>query len=187
MQTLKKLFWTVLPFIAACSGVDVQTDYDAAADFSRYKTYYWAKTPTTRNPIMAGRIVADIDGQLYAKGWRKAPEGQADAAVAAHVTTRENERIDTVYNNMGPGGWYGYGWYGPWVGGGMSTTLVTHYTIGTLIVDIFDAKSKKGIWHGTAEGTVTADNLDNQKKLNEAIQKMFQAFPPSGVSGAPMR
>ncbi len=188
MQIIKRLFWMALPFIAACSGVEVHTDYDAAADFSRYKTYYWAKKPATpRNPIMADRIVAEIDGQLYAKGWRKAPEGQADAALASHVTSQERERVDTVYNNTGPGGWYGWSGYGAWAGAGMATSTVTYYTVGTLIVDIFDAKSKKGIWHGTAEGTVTSDYPEMTKKVNEAIQKMFLAFPPFRAAGNPPR
>ena len=187
MQTIRKMFWAVLPFIAACSGVDVHTDYDPAVDFSRYKTYQWAKTPTTVNPLNAGRIVAELDDQLYARGWRKVADGQGDASIAAHVTTREQERIDTMYNNMGPG-WYGPGYGGAgWAGAGMSTSTVTYFTIGTLIVDIFDTKSRKAIWHGTAEGTVTNDPLENQKKIAEAIGEMFKKFPASGSVGNPPR
>jgi hypothetical protein len=182
MRTVRKLFWAALPLAAACSSVAVHTDYNATADFSRYKTYYWAKTPTTRNPIMADRIVAKIDGELYAKGWRKAAEGQADAAVAAHVTASEKERLDTMYNTMGPGGWYGSGGYG-WVGAASASYTVVHYTVGTLIVDIFDAQSKKAIWHATAESTVTNDAPEVQQKIDEATQKMFKDFPPLRAAG----
>jgi hypothetical protein len=192
MRTVRSLFWATLPFIAACAGVEVHTDYDSAADFTRYKTYYWAKTPTTpQNPLMAERIVSEIDGQLYAKGWRKAAEGAADAAVAAHVTTREKEQIDTMYNSMGPG-WYGRGMYGGMYGGlgggaTMATSTVNYYTIGTLFVDIFDAKTKKAIWHGTAEETVGSDSQDNAKKVSEAALQMFKNFPPPGAAGQPPR
>jgi hypothetical protein len=188
MRTFRTLFWAALPFVAACSGVDVHTDYDSAADFSRYKTYYWAKTPATpQNPLMAERIVSEIDGQLYAKGWRKAVEGQADTALAAHVTTREKEQIDTMYSGMGPG-WYGgrgmYGGFG--AGTGLATSTVNYYTVGTLFVDIFDAKSKKAVWHGTAEETVSSDSQDNAKKVSEAALQMFKNFPP-GAAGQPPR
>ena len=189
MRTVRKLMWAVLPFVAACSNIEVHTDYDGAADFSRYKTYYWAKTPTTNNPLMAGRLVAEIDNQLYAKGWKKVVEEQADAAIAAHVTAREQERIDTMYNNMGPG-WYGpaggYGGMG-WAGTGMSTSTVTYYTVGTLIVDVLDAKTHKAIWHGTAEGTVDDDAQAMQKKGSEAVQKLFQGFPPFQATSNPPR
>jgi len=188
MRAIRSLFWAALPFVAACSGVDVHSDYDAAADFSRYKTYYWAKTPTTpQNPLMAERIVDEIDGQLNLKGWRKVAEGQADAAIAAHVTTREKEQIDTMYSGMGPGWGYGYGYggYGPggmggFGGTGMATSTVNYYTIGSLIVDIFDAKSKKAIWHATGEGTVTTDSQENAKKVSAAAGQMFKNFPPPG-------
>jgi hypothetical protein len=175
---MRILAWAALPLLAACSGVDVHTDYDVGADFSRYKTYYWAQTPPAlRNPLMADRIVAEIDGQLNLKGWRKVPQEQADTAVAAHVTAREKEQIDTMYSGMGPG-WYGRG-MGGWAGSGMATTTVNYYTVGTLLVDIFDAKSKKAVWHGTAEGTVSSDAQENAKKVSEAAVQMFKDFPPS--------
>ena len=179
MRAVKIFCWAVLPFIAACSTVEVHTDYDAAVDFSHYKTYFWAKTPTTRNPLMADRIVAEIDGQLFAKGWRKVAEPQADAAIAAHVTTKEQEQINTMYNNVGPGGWYGPGFAGGWAGAGVSTSTVSYFTIGTLLVDILDAKTKKGLWHATAEGTVSDDPQKNQKSVADGVAKMFQNFPPS--------
>lgn len=186
MQNRLKLLWATLPLLAACSGVQVHTDFDPAAHFSRYKTYYWAKTPTTpNNPLMANRIVDQIDGQLAAKGWQKTAEGQADVALASHVTTREQEQVDTMYNNMGPG-WYGpgmAGWGGNFAYGGMgvATTTVSTHTIGTLFLDMLDAKNHKAVWHGTAEGTVTNDASDNEKKVSEALAKMFKNFPPQAL------
>lgn len=188
MINVKKLLFGLLPLLAGCSGIEVHTDYDPTVDFSRYKTYEWIKKPVTPDPLNSERIVDAIDNQLFAKGWRKAAAGQGEAAVAAHVTAREQERYDTMYNSMGPG-WVGPGLGGVWAGTGVATTTVTYKTIGTLIVDIFDAKSKKGLWHGTAEGTVSQDPQANLKEIREATSKMFMNFPVSGIynSGPPMR
>jgi len=187
MRTARKLIWAVLPFVAACSSVEVHTDYDSSVDFSRFRTYYWAKTPETRNPLMAPRIVSAIDAQLTARGWQRVAEGQGDAAVASHVTAREQERIDTMYNNMGPG-WYGpAGGMGGWAGTGMSTSTVSVFTIGTLIVDILDAKTRKAIWHGTAEGTVDSDVQSTEQKVNDAAQRLFQNFPPTPATSKASR
>lgn len=181
----RKLFWAILPWLAACSSLEVHTDYDGAVDFSRYQSYYWVRMPETRNPLMADRIVAEIDGQLAAKGWKKAAEAQADAAVIAHVTAREQERIDTLYNGMGPG-WYGPRRGGAWVGtGGYATSTVSYYTVGTLIVDLADARTHAAIWHGMAEGTVDNDPVELQKKIREAAQKLFQGFPPVQAASRP--
>ena len=181
MRVVKTFCWAVMPLIAACSAIEVHTDYDAAVDFSHYKTYFWSKTPTTKNPLMADRIVAEIDGQLFAKGWRKVPETQADAIIAAHVTTQEHEQINTMYNNVGPGGWYGPGFAGGWAGGGagVSTSTVSYFTVGTLLIDILDAKTKKGIWHATAQDTVTDDSQETQKTIGDGVAQMFAKFPPA--------
>ena len=172
MRTNRICVLAVLSFIAACAGMDVNTDYDAAVDFLRYKTYFWSQTPKTTNPLMADRIVAEVDAQLRSKGWRRVTEGQGDAAVAAQVTSHEHERISPA----GPG-WSGPSWYGWGVAGG-STATVSYYTVGTLIVDIFDAKSKKAIWHSMAEGSGSESPPENQAKITEAVVQMFQKFPP---------
>lgn len=186
MRAFQIFLWFIVPFIAGCSNVEVHTDYDSAVNFASYKTYFWTKTPTTKNPLMAPRIVAEIDGQLFAKGWKSVPTAdQADALIAAHVTTQEREQIDTMYNNVGPGGWYGPGFAGGWAGAGVSTSTVSYFTVGTLLVDILDAKTKKGIWHGTAAGTVTDDPQQNEKEVAEAVSKMFKDFPPGMVASKP--
>lgn len=172
MRTARKLLWAAPLLLSACASVDVHTDYDPSVDFSRYSSYYWKKLPETDNPLMRDRIVAAVDDQLQAKGWRKVPEDQAQTALAAHVTAREGQRVDTQYDSWGPG-WRGWG-------GGpvMSTSRVVTYTVGTLVVDMFDAKSRNAIWRGTASDTVSSDPAVNRKALEEGIRGMFATFPP---------
>jgi len=171
MQALRMLFGLLALLLGACASMDVQTDYDRAADFSRYTTYAWVKVPQTHNPLMAERIMAAVDGQLSAKGWRKVAEGQADVAIDARVTAHENERVDTYYSG-------GPGFYGRWGGMGMASSTVTTYTVGTLVVDMFDAKTKQAIWRGTASDTVSDNPQKNAQLIQEGVQKMFQTFPP---------
>jgi hypothetical protein len=65
---------------------------------------------------------------------------------------------------------------------GTSTTTVQNIPTGQLSVDIGDAKTKKLLWVGTSSDTLAAGNPDkNQKKLNKALDKMFQKFPPSAA------
>jgi hypothetical protein len=45
-----------------------KTDYDHAADFSRYKTYSWLKVEA-ENSLWQDRIRKAVDAQLTAKGW----------------------------------------------------------------------------------------------------------------------
>ena len=59
-------------------------------------------------------------------------------------------------------------------------------TKGTLIVNISDAKTKNGLWRGTATQTLdngpTGDRLRDaktvEKPIRKAVEKMFKKFPP---------
>lgn len=162
--------------IGGCSSIEVHTDYDSSADFSRYANYAWVADPRTGNPLMDARIVAAVDEQLLTRGWHRMPPGQADVDLAARVTTRENERVDTMYSGGGPGFYRrGYGGFG---GMGMATSTVTTYTVGTLIIDLSDARTKKALWRGTASGTVSSDPGKNVERVRESLQEMFENFPP---------
>lgn len=157
----------------------VSTDSDPQAQFSTYKTYYWAIKPQGNSPLMAQRIVDGVDSRLQAKGWQLGAKG--DVAVAAHVTTQEKQSLDTFYSGgaMGGWGWRGFGGFG----GGMATTQVQTFEEGTLIVDMFDSRTQKAIWRGTATGAVSskADKMDAE--IDKSLDKMFAAFPPGSGSG----
>jgi hypothetical protein len=64
-------------------------------------------------------------------------------------------------------------------GFGDSTTTVDTYKVGTLVIDLFDASTKKLIWRGSASDTLSDKSDKNIKTLDKAVQKMFDRFPPS--------
>ena len=161
------------------SSPTVDIDHDPSANFTAYRTYAWAKKPEGGSPLGMQRVVAGIDSRLQAKGWSMASPETADIALIANVATQQQQDIDTMYSGMGPGWGYGWGW-----GGGMATTTVRNYTVGTLILDMFDAKTKQGVWRGTASGTVSDSSQTNQEQLNKALDKMFVGFPPGSAPPA---
>jgi hypothetical protein len=162
----------MLLFAIASTAVaqQVQTDFDKRIDFSKYKTYSW-KQVQVKNDLWEPRIKDAINGQLTAKGWRQVDDG-GDVVVVAIGTTRIQRTLDTFYDGFG-GGWR-------WRGGGFgtSTTTVHDYKEGTLVVDMFDAKTKDLIWRGNAEDMLSGDPDKNEKKLDKAVVKMFKKFPP---------
>lgn len=148
----------------------VQTDFDKRVNFSQYKTYSW-KQVQVKNDLWEPRIKDAINGQLAAKGWQLVDDG-GDVVIVAIGTTRIQRTLDTFYNGFG-GGWR-------WRGGGFGTATTTErdYKEGTLVVDMFDAKSKDLIWRGNAEDMVSGNPEKNEKKLDKAVVKMFKKFPP---------
>ena len=174
----------VLFVLSAKTGfaADVKTDYDRAADFGRYKTFCWQKVET-KNPLWIERIKTAVSAALTAKGWSQAESSSAcDVAVMAMEIKRDHDSVNTFYDNFGSG-WGGWGWRGFGAGGfGESTATTETYQTGTLIVDLFDAKSKSLVWRGSATDTLSDKSEKNIKKLQSSVHKLFEHFPPQPKS-----
>src|SRR5260370_36761476 len=113
----------------------VKTDYDHSANFGQYKTYSWEKVQT-KDQLLVDRIKNAVNSALAAKRWALVPSG-GDVEVFAIETTQQQQTLDTFYNGFGGGRrWGGFGFF-------FNDTATTEiYTVGTLVVDLFDAKTE---------------------------------------------
>ena len=164
---------TVLVMAGAAGAQDVAVDYDKAANFAAIKTFAVKLGTSWGNPLSEKRVTDEITSALKAKGWAEAPEAAADALVVLHGATSTKKNLNTFYS----GGWGGYRWGGM----GTTTTSVSEYTVGTLVTDIFDAKTKQLMWRGTAQDELSEKPEKNQKKLAKASDKLFKDFPPGSA------
>jgi hypothetical protein len=121
---------------------------------------------------MNRRIISAVDHWLIAKGLTPAPPALADVAVSVHVATKERYTLQTFYDGWPPG-WGFSGW-------GTATTEVIPFVEGTMVVDVFDAKTKRLVWRGVATDTISSDPQKNTKRIEKAVEKMFRKnFPPA--------
>lgn len=159
-------------FVAATTlAQTVKTDYVKGTEFSKYQTFMWIKEPTTINPLNSKRIADGVNSALTHKGL-KLVTSDADLGIAAHTATEKEQTIHTFYDGFG-GGWR---WRDSF---GSATTTVNTYTVGTLVIDIFDCRSKEAIWRGTAMKTLSDNPQKLADSINKAIAKMFKDFPPT--------
>ncbi len=170
--------WTAFFFVmlGAAFAQQVKTDFDHQANFSQYKTYSWQEIKPA-NSLWDARIKNAVDAQLAAKGWTQVDSG-GDVAVVAIKTSKTQRTLQTFYDGFGGGwGWRRFG------GGGFgdSTTTEQDYKVGTLVVDLYDAKTKQLIWRGSAQDTLSDKAEKNEKNLNKGVAKMFKKFPPSSA------
>lgn len=162
------LFTTLLCMTCVSAfAIDIKTDFDHHANFSQYKTYSWAKVDTP-DPLWNDRVKEAVDRALTAKGWSQVPSG-GDVSVVAVGTTRQKPTLRTFYDGFD-------GWM--WGGFADATTYVENYTEGTLIVDLFDTANKKLIWRGSATDILSGKPEKDEKKVDKAVSKMFEHFPP---------
>jgi hypothetical protein len=150
--------------IAAAQQVSV--NFNHSQSFSQFHTYAWGSNNANQiqNSILAQVAIQDIDSALQAKGFQKVDEGQhPDLLVTANGGMKEQ----TTYTAMGMRGF----------GGGMGSITPEQNVIGTLIVDLYDAKNQSLVWRGIGQDTLNNNGNKNQQTVQKAITKMFKQWP----------
>jgi hypothetical protein len=160
-------------FAIAAPAQQVKTDYDRSANFGQYKTYSWEQVKT-KDALDVDRVKSAVNAALAAKGWSQVDSG-GDVSIIAIETTQSRQTLNTFYDGFG-GGW---GWRRFGGGGfGEATTTTETYKVGTLVVDLFDAKTKQLLWRGSSSDTLSNNSNKNIKNLDKGVEKMFKKFPP---------
>lgn len=166
--------------LAACSSVQVTTDYDPGTDFSALETWAWlprkaepSGDPRLDSSLLNQRIRNAVEAQLSARGFKKTARAGADFLVAYHTAIERKMDVDTIYR--------GYG-YGPeaWGWGAGHETVVYEYDQGTLLLDVLDPKEHDLIWRGSASAVVSERSTPEKRteRINEAVSKLLDRFPP---------
>lgn len=163
--------WLTLLGTTALSQ-SVTFDYDRTVRFSAYKSYAWTRGTELPDGLNHARMVRSIDGQLAAKALARVEPGDSpDVLVAYHASFDQNLRIDAFSTGWGPFG------LGPDRSG---SATVQKILVGTLVVDIIDARTNTLVWRGMASGDIKPNDKPEQrdKKLGKALEKMFRNYPP---------
>ena len=154
-------------------------DFDKSADFSTLKTYALKEGTPVGQQLIDDRIIGAIDAALAAKGLTKSAS-DPDVVVVYHVAFDKQKDISTFSSGYGGGyGPYGYGWGGGW-GGSTTSTQVRDILVGTLVIDMADAKKKQVVWRGMGvkEVDTTAKPEKRDKSITNAVNKIFKNYPP---------
>ena len=190
---MKKIVYLVIGIMLySCNTIKVVSDKDASADFSKYKTleyYGWAdNSDKILSSFDKNRIEAAFGTEFGNRGFKLVEKGTGDMIVSLYVVTeaKTGTTANTTTNYVGGMGGYGYGGfydYGPgygW-GSGYANTTTTYsqydYTVGTLVVSVFDAKEKKLIWEAVGTKTVDDNPKSPESKINAAVAKMMLKYP----------
>jgi hypothetical protein len=157
----------------AVMAQQVETTVDRTADFSKYRTFSIELATPWGNSIGEKYLMEELTAAFTAKGWTQ-DAGSPDTRILVHGATEEKKQLNSFYSGGGYGGYYGWGWGGV----GSTTTTVSEYTEGTLVVDIFDSATKGLIWRGVAQDELKKKQNKREKQAGRAIEKLLRDFPP---------
>jgi hypothetical protein len=147
-------------------GQQVSVNYNHSQSFSQFHTYAWGSNNANQvqDSILAQVAQQDIDSALQGKGWQKVQENQNPDVI---VTANGGMKQQTSYSAWGMRG----------IGGGMGGITPEQNVIGTLVVDLYDAKNQSLIWRGIAQNALNNNGNKNQQMVQKAVTKMFSQWP----------
>jgi hypothetical protein len=173
MGRLRSVVVALLLVVASASSAAaaVQVERDPDVDLASFRTFSVKVGTPWGSPICETRVAHAVSDVLVAKGLAPVDEPSADLLVVLHGSTKEKQHLTSFYT-----GWAGWGWRHRW--GYVAPTYFLHeYTERTLVVDMFEAKTKQVVWRGTASGIASASFERIHRRLEKALEKMFRDFP----------
>jgi len=152
----------VISVAAAAQGVTV--DYNHKLDFSRFHTYAWGEQQNANqimSPSLAQETQNQVNSQLQARGLMLRQEREAPDLI---VVTSGGMKPQTSYKL--------------WRTGDLVSITPDTSSVGTLIVDLYDANNKRLAWRGVAQGALNQGNSNENRQLVEkTVTSMFQKYP----------
>ncbi|HEX2329453.1 MAG TPA: DUF4136 domain-containing protein [Candidatus Angelobacter sp.] len=162
--------------IIACAGLaiaqQVGTEHDRTFDFSKIQTFA-VKTAAPANDAGADNGAREaITKRLMEKGWKPADENSCDALVVVHVASKGKDTMQAFYEAAPDMKWQNVG------APKLADSDDYEYKPGTLVVDIFEAKTRRAIFRGVAVNR----NPENAEILDKEAKKMFKSLPTASKS-----
>ena len=166
----------ILATFTSCSSLKVFSDYDKEVDFTQYKTIEylgWSEgSEKLLNDLEKKRIETAFSNE-FAKRNMEFVENDADLVVSLFLVL-DQKTTRTAYTSH-----YGGGFYRGYYGYGHATTSIRDYdyVVGTLIIDVFDAKTKQLVWQGIGKGTVDENPQTVEKNIPKTVARIMERFP----------
>jgi hypothetical protein len=179
---------SLVVLLSGCSSVKIMSDRDSSADFTKYQTYQyygWAEESNKiLNQLEQERIESSFGKEFNKRNLQFVEEG-GDLLVTLFIVTEEKTRTSATTTNVGGynvtygyGGWYGHGPAYGWGGGTSHTTFDEYqYTVGTLVIDIYDVKEKRLIFESVAQGETHKNPKGQAERIQKIAAKMMKDFP----------
>jgi hypothetical protein len=174
--------------LGGCTTPHVTTDVNPNFSVGSCHSYSFAREHVANadqpaafgNPLNADRLRTAIEANMAAKGIAHVENGTADCLVGYALGTRQV--FNDYYAGWGVGWGYGGGWgrrgYG-YAGWGYDGPWVENET--RIAVDVFDARSRKPIWHGAvSESMADLTGPNAEAKIAAGTAAIFSKLPIGG-------
>ena len=152
----------------------VNIDYDHTVDFSKFRTFTWAKVHAT-DPIVENRITIALNRDMAGRYMTEAPK-RGDVTITAVEATKDKQEFTTFYDSLGD-----FMWQRGWGSAGFmdSPAALQDIPLNTLVIDMYETRSYKLLWRGTITlAPSDVQNKDPGQKIDKAVTQLINKYPP---------
>jgi hypothetical protein len=161
----------------AAHAQKVYVDYDGATAFSQLRTFQLVETNEDLRDfsnVLHGKVFSTIARYLSEGGMTRV-EQDPDVYVAYFTADRGHLRLILDDLDYTYGDSFEHGEY--WEGGvGTRTPDTFTFEEGTLVIDVWEAETKRLIWRGIATAALGKTTDKNVGKLEKALKKIFERW-----------
>lgn len=155
----------------SCSTMKVRHEYDKKTDFTLYKSFsiypYDQQNSFLYNSSDKEVLEYYLAQELKDRGYKQlAAKGDLIADIYVVIGHKAGSSYRNHYNT---GYWSGYS--NPY--GYRTENLIG----GTLIISLYDRKTKTLVWQGTGTGTLTDNPQEAERNIPKRIAQIFYRFP----------
>jgi len=170
--------------LVACAEIvcadEIGTDRAHDFDFSTVQTFAVKVGSSWGNSGSESAAKDGITKRLTQKGWKEGDESSSDVVVVLHGATQEKGTFPSFYNELPNYKWQDIG------APALADSDHYEYKPGTLLVDIFETKSRKAVFRGVIVGGLSGSPEQQAKRIDKDAGKLFKDLPSSkGSAGKP--
>jgi hypothetical protein len=165
-----------LALLAGCTttGPAIQSHPDSVVAYDRYQTFALLRPtslPAPKHPAVSPSLIRhlrdDTESAFAAKGLTPVPAKEADLLIV--VQGGLEQKLDVT--DWG----FSYGRFARGYAGTGGRYDLNQYKEGTLLIDVFDAKTRDLVWRGSAVTEV--GEMPTEAKLKSAIDAIVARYP----------
>jgi hypothetical protein len=174
---------SVLVVVCGCAPMNIRVAHVPSAHFPATGSYAWVPNMDPPGPTgidvhqldvdfisLDTRVQRAVDSELAAKGYKLGGPQTPNFLITYRVASKQRST-------------WGLGPDLIWVYGGDGLRLQQdslEYTEGTLILNIMDPKTRRVLWHASAESNIDVSVSTDEKdaRIGQAVRRMLQQFPP---------
>jgi hypothetical protein len=164
--------------VAGCATMNTGYHLDPTAPFDHYVTYKWGPPDNLpvgdprldNNPFFIDYLQGAVEKNLAGKGY---VYDAIDPDLLIHYHASVNQKLDVYGTDKN----YGYCT-------GNCEPQVVEYELGTLMLDVVDARTSKVVWRGWAQDAMNGiiDNQDRlEQKTEEGVTRMMALMPATAA------